>query len=266
VAFTKYDPEYLTAAVIASGEYRIIGISGLVGTLDQYADERYNLGQNSAPVLLVDPDMDDAVQDAIRDAFTTASSNPDFITTFVTSELFGSSTVSLVPLTAETTEEHMGQAFRNYEGTRQARYSLRWCPLQGEETRCDDMTQSLNANFEEGEYIWGCSAVQESTDACAELIQAGGAEFAKFGIGAGRLEDTGHELFDAFLDYGMRAFFEEDYGDFHADSYYAVAVAKKNRQRRKRRQLDSCRPRRPLGLLHWLPVHGGLGHAYRHSA
>jgi hypothetical protein len=238
VAFTKYDPEYLTAAVIASGEYRIIGISGLVGTLDQYADERYNLGQNSAPVLLVDPAMDDAVQDAIRDAFTTASSNPAFMTLVVGEGLFGSSTVSLVPLTAATTEEHMGQAYNNYQGTRQARHPARFCTISAaEELRCNQMVATLNDRFaieaEAYDAYWGCTRSnpvvgQTGKEACIDDIADGLAEFTTLAVVDERTFDSGHAGFDAFVEYGMRGVMEEDYGDFHGDSYYAVALVKRS--------------------------------------
>lgn len=233
VAFTKYQGYY------DSSQYSILGPSGKCPLLD-YNEDRCNLGKNSAPVIVLDPERHDTnSQDLIRQAFLTASSNPEFITIVREGGVFGSSLHSLVTIRPELTlQAHMGQAFDNYEGTRKARYPARWCYTDvdfgtiSESSRCRDVTNVLNQKEAEldgaYDYEWSCAGPYEDKGACVEAINEGLAEFTTLGVADERLEDRGHALFDAFYESDMRAVMEEDYGDWHGDSYMAVALVKKS--------------------------------------
>ena len=236
MAFTKYQDEVYDAT-----EYRIVGPDGMC-EIGDYANSGCNFGQNSAPVIMVDPvSTVDAVQDQIRLAFLTASDNPDFMS-LVTKDgdggVFSGSTQSFAEVSSSTTEEHMGQAYTNYEGLRKATYPARWCPVvkefegETEEARCNDVVNALREKEEalDGNYLyeWSCISPEADKDSCIQAIQEGRAEFVTLGVGDERLEDGGHQIFDAFYDNDMRAVVEEDYGEWHGDSYYAVALVKKS--------------------------------------
>jgi hypothetical protein len=252
VAFTKWDPSFITQQIQDSNDYEIMGIWGehaIPGTPVTYdtiigglraaniPQPYLTLGKNSAPVLLVDPaSTTEANMALIQTAFVAASADPTFMD-IVRNTVFGSTTQSLlsIPL-SDSMPQHMKQAWNNYEGTRESRFPMRWCPLRGEGATCETMVTLMNggldldgnfqAGFETADYEWSCVEEQESEEACLQLIQDGGAELVKLGVNDARLQDTGHKLFDAFFEYGMRAVMAEDYGDDHGDSYYAVAVVR----------------------------------------
>jgi hypothetical protein len=229
VAFTSFDSGFFLDDVVDSGLYQLIGIGGGAPCrIDEYETARCNLGTNSAPSLLVNPDMDYVDQEAIRNAFDVASLDDDFMRT-VASGILGPSVVSFNIIDAAlTTEEHMGQAYLNYDGSRKARNPGRFCTTSAaEQSKCLSMVASLNDEYAVGNTFWACTQMAGKAE-CLDGIKEGEAEFTTLAVVDERTFDSGHAGFDAFVEYGMRGVMEEDYGDFHGDSYYAVALVKQS--------------------------------------